>query len=421
MGVKVSRDSETERLSRGRWRRLACVAVALALVGLTAPGCIDSRCGSRAECPQGKMCNVPTGACIDPECASHSDCDPGNVCQDGFCEPGCLSDDECASNERCVDFRCVEITEACEGPAIDPYCLTDLHPDSPTSGETLCVPHDFEQGTVLFFGSVACGICKVTFEKLYAMVAKLQGEGLAPSVVWMQWQDRLTTSTAVGSSIPDFPVPVLQDTEERDIAGKLGAEWYHVVVVDCDGCLRGHWGPVTGSGWDAAAPELEAAWRDVLVNRCPGGATVVEPEPDAGTTDVPAIEEVLPDPGPEDPGTPDPGPPDPGPPDPGSPDQGLLDPGMLDPGPPDPGADLPPTDGGPDITPDVPADIGPELADIGPSGFCEVTYEEPLTIGAPVPPFVCTDLNPASPGYGTEVTDVTLSELVWIAYSGSCT
>jgi len=55
------------------------------------------------------------------------------------------------------------------------------------------------------------------------------------------------------------------------------------------------------------------------------------------------------------------------------------------------------------------------------SDFCVVEEAEPIVVGDTVPPFQCKDLNTSSVTFQAPVSDVTLKQLVWIAYFGSCT
>jgi hypothetical protein len=55
------------------------------------------------------------------------------------------------------------------------------------------------------------------------------------------------------------------------------------------------------------------------------------------------------------------------------------------------------------------------------SDFCVVEEAEPIVVGDTVPSFQCKDLNTSSTTFQAPVSDITLKQLVWIAYFGSCT
>jgi hypothetical protein len=79
-------------------------------------------------------------------------------------------------------------------------------------------------------------------------------------------------SDAVAGLMPGVLSPVLQDTDELDLWNALGADWYEVVIVDRNGCLAWHSGPLAGTISDADVREgIRAQWQAAAEAVCSGG------------------------------------------------------------------------------------------------------------------------------------------------------
>ena len=244
-----------------------------AVLGATAStGCITSRCFRDSDCAEGLVCREDLGTCTDPECsADHPDCARGKVCEQRFCVTGCADLSDCASNEQCIDRRCLRIGDECDCPLAHEFCGTDLNPRSPTAGEEVCVSESFEDGVAIFFGSVYCGHCTANFTALRTLEAKLEAEGLAPRLLWLQLKDAPAASSDVEARLaPEVTEPVIQDTEALGIWSAYATTWYHLVIVDSHGCLIRDFGPLdpTQIAGDVGDEILET-WRDSMDDVCP--------------------------------------------------------------------------------------------------------------------------------------------------------
>jgi hypothetical protein len=254
---------------------------------LAQSGCINSRCIRNSDCPAGQICVGATGQCQPPECLSDTACGPGRICESFFCVAGCRSDDDCAPDERCDDYdRCRQIGTECDcllGPA---FCLEDLNPRSAGFGRQACVADDDEAGTAVFFGSVGCSHCRAIYDALLRRRAQLQGEGLAPRLLWVQLKDRPITPDEITTLLTEAAdTPIVLDTAELDIWGRYGADWYHLVVVDGHKCIARHWGPVYSTDVDGAVgEEIVEVWRRAMTEECPEPVEPVEPV-DGGDAD----------------------------------------------------------------------------------------------------------------------------------------
>jgi hypothetical protein len=395
--------------------KLMLLVVALGLA-LAASACVDARCTRNAECPAGKVCVTATGACEAPECTSDGECGAGRVCDQFACVSGCRADAECADDQRCFANHCVPRDEACDCPTAPRFCGVDLNPLSPTAGDPVCVPDTFDAGGLLFFGSVMCSHCQSVLAALEAVQAQVAASGTAP-LVFVQEPTIEVGSATVEGSLSGSTVVVLQDDPDKGVWPAYGADWYHAVLIDRNGCLAKHWGSLVDERGavilDVAA--TRAAWLEARQAACApaprDAAEIVEPGPD---TTEPAPDASGPGP------------------------DVTLDPG--------PGAAL---DARPDAVPDavpVPDSSDPvevasesfeaplEVADAPPEAvvdlwvepfslqdICQAVSEAPAIVGGLVPHFLCKDVNTASAAYGGAVSDVTLREQVWIAYFGTCT
>jgi hypothetical protein len=376
----------------------------------------------------GQVCLADTGACTAPECTSDGACGQGRVCTDYACVAGCRADAECPADQRCFSDRCVPRAEACDCAEAPRFCGADLNPLSAGAGNALCLPDDLPAGGVLLFGSVLCSHCQALLDALEALQAEVAPAGDA-SLVFVQEPDLQVGEQVVGEALAGATVPVLQDSPEVGIWSAYGADWYHVVLLDRNGCLARHWGPLLATDVSGKRhAEMREAWLEARSAPCvPVSPDAVEAIPDA-TEAAPDATEATPDAAPDTP--PDPGPADDGgappdtteasaePPPEGIPEaaEEVLDGGTDAPSHPDAAADALAEAGG-ETALEVDAWVEPfALQEV-----CQVEAGLPTPPGAVVPHFLCQDRNTASVTANGPVSDVTLRELVWIAYFGTCT
>jgi len=413
--------------------------VALGLVpGL--PGCVDSRCTRNAECPTGQVCLTVTGACEEPECTSDLACGQGRVCQQFACLPGCRVDAECPDDQRCFSNHCVPRDASCDCAAAPSFCGVDLNPRSPTAGETVCVPDSYEHGVLLFFGSVLCSHCQALLDALEALQVEVAPGGDAP-MIFVQEPSIEVSGEVIEGALAGSSVAVVQDDPDLGIWPAFSADWYHVVLVDRNGCQARHWGPLVPSDvTDGLHREMHDEWSKAREVTCtPVQAEPVEPGPEAVEPAPEVVPEVAPD-------APVDLPPEPGPAD--VPLEAAADvPLEATDVPLEAAADVP-VEVGAEATPDASGDTpgeppseaplegveaSVEVVDLAPldvdgwvepfelQDLCQVEAGLPAPIGALVPHFLCKDRNPSSPAQGGAISDITLREQVWIAYFGTCT
>jgi len=249
---------------------LELVSLGLVVLAATsAPGCVEGRCTQDRECPVGQFCEVATGVCRIPECARHEDCDAGLVCSSHACVAGCRGDGECARDERCLGLRCTPVGGVCDCALAPTFCATDLNPRSATAGQTLCL--DDQPATVLVFGNVGCSHCQALLAEVLDLGASV---GTAPPVVFVQLPTLPVDAATVGIQFAGYTVPVVLDTVALNLTGGFAADWYYVMLVDANGCLAGHWGPLEAI--EVRGPtgaEIGAAWSLALSGGCPLAAT----------------------------------------------------------------------------------------------------------------------------------------------------
>lgn len=391
---------------------------ALALLAATS-GCVDSRCTRNAECPVGQVCVTATGACE---------------------APACTSDAECADDQRCFANHCVPRDESCDCAQAPTFCGVDLNPLSPSGGHPVCVPGAFDQGAMLFFGSVLCSHCQALLDALEVLQAEVLPGGSAP-LIFVQEPSIEVSGQVVEGALAGSAVAVVQDDASLGIWSAYAADWYHVVLIDRNGCQARHWGPLIASDvTDNLHHEMRTEWlkaQEVSCTPTPPDAVevlpdLVEPAPEVVPEvqiDVPAdlSTDLPPDPGPVDVSV-----------------EAVADtPAVADIAAeavaevtPDPVGDALPEAIG-DALPELLPEPAPEVADVseaaGPGevdlwvepyqlqDLCQVEPGLPAPVGAPVPHFLCKDRNPSSLLLGGAVSDLTLREQVWIAYFGTCT
>lgn len=248
------------------------LGILLTLFGVT--GCVNSKCFQNADCPEGRIC-LDDGTCTVPECQSNSECSEENVCSSNQCVPGCRTDENCETGMLCFNNQCVEQSE-CDCPKAPEFCHPDLNPNSPTFNQTVCLNDSFEQGAALFFGSLGCSHCQVLFEKLVQIQQDLQTEQLHPALVFVQLEDRPVTIEDVGRLMETPSAIVIQDDLESLIWETYQADWYHLVVVDQNGCQAEHLGPLSAE--DENWAEIPQIWLDAMEAECPNNSEEVEPE-----------------------------------------------------------------------------------------------------------------------------------------------
>ena len=408
--------------------RLVPLLVVWLLVALVTTACVDARCSRNAECPAGQVCNTTTGACATPECTSDGECGSGRVCEQFACQSGCRTDAECPVDQRCFADHCVPRAEACDCPQAPRFCGVDLNPLSPSVDQTVCVPDVFPSGGVLFFGSVLCSHCQALLDALEVLQAEVGGAVDAP-IVFVQEPTIQVGGSTIEGALGGATVAVVADDPDLGIWPGYHADWYHVVLVNRNGCLDHHWGPLAASDVSSALhEEMRVAWLAAREAACTPPTTdhpdAVEPAPEVSepapevVPDAPvdgaardeagpeARLEVIPEPAPE----------------------AVVE---L---PPEPAFEVaePAAEPAPEVTepaPEVVAEVVTEVSEaleawVEPfelADVCQVSAALPAVVGALVPHFLCKDVNTASGGFGGGFSDVVLREQIWIAYFGTCT
>ena len=337
----------------------------------------------------GQVCLTVTGECIVPECTQDVDCPDGELCEVFRCVKGCLNDSDCDKDQKCFEQKCVPRSENCDCPKAPSFCTTDQNPVSSTFGKELCVPSSFENGVALFFGSVLCSHCRTMFGSLSVLASEVGGSTGPAGLVWVHLETVSVVPSDVEKALGTVDESVVFDTDALAVWDRYAADWYHMVIVDRNGCLAGHFGPLSQEQIDGSLrQEIGNAWADAALAECtvpvPEMADSAEP-----ATDVMEPPEILPA---EFPG-----------------DEA-----------PEPVTDL--TVGETTETIEIPdAADGKETEEFILAETCQIVMGFPIGTGDPVPHFLCMDVNPSSGQYGQGISDVYLKELIWIAYFGSCT
>ncbi len=400
--------------------------------------CVDSRCYRHPDCPAGRVCESGTGRCVIPACTRDSECSSGTVCESYACVEGCVTDQDCPADHRCTGRRCLLFSESCQCSAAPEFCLPDVNPVSPGSGGTTCFPSSMSGDSVVFvFGSVACAHCRDLYRAVADVAGRFQPLSGGAYPVFVNLTGVVVSEDQIESWFTGVLQPILQDTAQDRVWAQFGADWYHLVLVDRNGCLVQHWGPVDAAALSGELGDsLESLWRTATGAECePAPIQEGSPERSDGNdaiwdvlrdfdvvssdrhdpeiqsdgslqdtgsvelVDVPADPDILDDAfRAED----------------GSQDWTVADvtnPDQLD---------LCATDGCVSM-PDLPADTGlpPEVFTL--DSLCQIEQSPPPAVGQPVPHFLCMDRNTASSTYGLGISDWTLRESVWIAYFGGCT
>jgi hypothetical protein len=252
------------------------------------PGCVKSKCETENDCPAGNQCSA--GACITG-CAADGECPSGEICDltTSLCAEGCRDNAGCPSERVCVNNKCWTMNSSVppEDGGIDdggalicsclraPHsCLIDINPASSSVGASVCEPSDPPRASLLFFGNVGCSHCQGIFGQLLEIESQLRGEGLDPTLTFVQLKDYDTTGAQVTATFPEHRGPVLKDTASDDMWGAYGADWYEVKILDTHGCLSAFFAPPDTMGLLSegrlltAGILVKAAWRSAMSSEC---------------------------------------------------------------------------------------------------------------------------------------------------------
>jgi hypothetical protein len=251
-------------------------------------GCVKSTCETTSDCPAGNVCS--NGACIKA-CAADGECQSGQFCDrsTSLCMAGCRGNSDCPSEQLCAQNKCwttnssVSPTDGgddddgglvCSCLRAPRSCLVDINPASSSAGLSVCEPSDPPRAALLFFGNVGCSHCQAIFGQLLEIESQLRGEGLDPTLAFVQLKDYDTTGAQVAATFPGHRGPVLQDTVSDDMWGAYGADWYEVKVVDMHGCLSAFFAPPDTMGLLSEGRLLTTgilvkdAWRSAMSSEC---------------------------------------------------------------------------------------------------------------------------------------------------------
>ena len=402
------------------------LSVLLVAAGLLLGGCVDSRCYRNADCPAGRYCEESTGSCEVPQCTLDSQCPAGSTCQGYQCLTGCRTDLDCQESERCVSGQCMAWDPECNCTKAPAACGEDRNPKSATFQNDVCLADFAGKAVVLVFGSVACPHCHSLYKGVLDVQSQLD-DASSSDVVFINLESVDATAELITYWMDYATEPILQDTKALNLWGLFGADWYHIVLINPDGCLQLHWGPLSGSDLDGEkGQELLTEWNKAVEAECaPPLVTDIVEEDTIELTDIveQTDESTVPDgEGPDV--------------------QIMLDvepetvedvdtwidlsdatwtdlPGDLEEDSADT-ADL--TDTDPELTDAIEeltqdTTVEPfQLAEV-----CQIEAGEALAEGELIPHFLCMDRNSTSQTFQAGVSEITLNEQVWIAYFGACT
>lgn len=370
-----------------------------------ASGCVESACYSHAECPDGKVC-FSDGKCRVPDCTATTECGLKQVCEGFRCVAGCSGPEECDAGFTCSSNRCVPVDDACQCPSAPDFCLIDVNPGSPTHSQDICLKDQKGTSVLLLFGSIACSHCHALYSRLLELRETLVGEGLSPTLLFVNLKSVPLDSGAISSQMPQAVLPLVQDTPTEDVWGEYGATWYEVVLIDRNGCLMWHSGDLLSTGGleGQAGEAFLQLWRSAEAAQC---VTIQDVVPQADV--MSDVEELRWD-SPETSVQPD------------GVDADLEDAHDW--------SDPPDAHDAQDFyLPDT-SDAA-DTKDTGEEAYAEVVFEldqycqiqtvPPIKVGDKVPPFLCMNRSLSSGGIGEAVSDLTLNGMVWVAYAGACT
>lgn len=112
------------------------------------------------------------------------------------------------------------------------FALTDRNPSSDTFGDQVALSDASGQARVVYFASATCGVCKSHVSALDA-ITKQQG--------WTDVQVLVVNLPPYVEYVNDLAeltdLPVLQDTEDADVATAYGAAKWYLYFVDANGEL----------------------------------------------------------------------------------------------------------------------------------------------------------------------------------------
>jgi hypothetical protein len=251
-------------------------------------GCVRSNDATKNGCQAGSVCSA--GACSEG-CAADGECPSGEFRDrtTGLCAAGCRGNADCPSEQVCVKNKCwimnssVPPTDGGSDGAEDlgcsclraPHsCLVDINPASPSVGASVCEPSDPTRATLLFFGNVGCSHCQAIFDQLLEIQSQLRGEGLDPTLAFVQIKNFDPTGAQVATTFPQHRGPVLKDTASDDMWGAYGADWYEVKILGAHGCLSALFAPPDTMGLYAdgrlqtTGILIREAWRSAMSSEC---------------------------------------------------------------------------------------------------------------------------------------------------------
>ena len=138
----------------------------------------------------------------------------------------------------------------------------------------MCEPGDPPRATLLFFGNVGCSHCQSIFGHLLEIQSQLRGEGLDPTMAFVQLKDYECTAAQVASTFPSHSGPVLKDTVSDGMWDAYHADWYEVKIIDMRGCLSAFFAPpdttsmISGGDLLTAGRQVKEAWRSAMTGAC---------------------------------------------------------------------------------------------------------------------------------------------------------
>lgn len=390
--------------------------------------CVESRCYRHSDCPSGKVCEGETGQCVVPECNLDTECAQGTVCESYQCVEGCVTSKDCPSGFECSSRRCLEYSPACQCPSSPAFCLADVNPGSPGYQQPLCLPSQVEgQAVVLLFGSVGCSHCRDLFRALSDVAKRVDADAGTVFPVFVNLATVTATAPEITAWFPEATTPILQDTSAQGVWGLFGADWYHLILLDRNGCVVKHWGPAQATDLQGAlGDEVAQMWQEATAAECEAvtledvvTGDTAEPDVlqetslvDSSNSDVTVGPEVLPEVLLED----------------SSPE--ILDAVEGETVEVVPDADVQGDQSLGEVQYDLVSEVEPQDAetDLGPPEevfalheLCQMVTALPPAVGEKVPHFLCMDRNAASATSGQGISDWVLKEAVWVAYFGACT
>jgi hypothetical protein len=243
--------------------------ISLSLTVALIPACIDSKCFVDRDCAGGNVCQPLTGSCVAPQCQSNQQCPAGRVCEQHRCVVGCVDDNACAKGLKCVNSRCRVWQEQCQCPLAPIFCPTDINPMSATFGAQVCAAGGSGGGMMLLFGSVLCPHCRALFTALQGVESRLQQDGLQPTLIFVQIKSVQPSADMISALMTDDRAPIFQDTDDMDIWGAYGVDWYYAVILDTHDCIAARFGPLESYTVQGETGDIiERSWRSAMDPAC---------------------------------------------------------------------------------------------------------------------------------------------------------